>query len=110
MQTEKTLTETGMKYYPCVVETNGVRGKPLAQMINRVANVARIRCGHNKSYFVKFWSTIWACTNAKAVADAVLSKCVILNCARTKVGIPYDVGEGAFLPEIGEGPLTGRCS
>ena len=50
-RTEETLKTRGMKYFPAVVETNGVPSKSCATLIKQIASVAKDQRGHNETYF-----------------------------------------------------------
>jgi hypothetical protein len=106
--TEKTLKKRGMKYFPAVVECNGVPGKSIAILIKKVSLIAKDQRGHNSAYFQRYWTLMWANTVTKAVARAGISKCRLILTKSATVGMPFHVEAGTFLSSTCEGPLVGR--
>ena len=106
--TEKTLKKRGMKYFPAIVECNGVPGKSIAVLIKQVATIAKDQRGHNPSYFKRYWTLMWANTVTKSIARAGLAKCRKILTKSSSAGMPFYVESGAFLSPACEGPLVGR--
>ena len=111
-RTEETLKTRGMKYFPAVVETNGVPSKSCATLIKQIASVAKDQRGHNETYFRLYWTRMIANTVTKAVAraGAGIAKCRLLLSQTSTVGMPFYVESGAFLSPACEGPLAGHAA
>jgi hypothetical protein len=106
--TERNLNERGMTYFPAIVETNGVPSKSIAILIKKVATIANDQRGHDVSFFMRYWTKMWANTVTKAVARAVLSKCRLILSQSSAAGMPFYIEKGAFQSTTCEGPLVGR--
>jgi hypothetical protein len=99
-----------MKYFPAVVETNGVPSKSCATLIKQIASVAKDQRGHNETYFRLYWTRMISNAVTKAAARAGIAKCRLLLSKTSNVGMPFYVENGAFLSPACEGPQAGHSA